>query len=301
MAANPEFPCSKPRFAVPDGACDTHMHVFGPPDRYPYAAQRNYTPRDATLADYQAVADTLGITRTVFVQPSSYASDNRCMIDAMKEMGEGARGVVVIEPDIPEAELEALHEAGARGVRLNMNNPALRDPDTLVATATPIAERIAPYGWHLQGYVEPGMLGVLARLVEALPTDLVIDHMGMLPASSFEAHPGWPAMQALLATGQVWVKVSGAYRVNDGVDGEYGMVPPLARALVEAAPHRCVWGTDWPHTPPHGKTPVSDDAVVSYRGLDTGGLLDLLADWVPDESQRNRILADNPARLYGYG
>lgn len=300
MAGKPDFPCSTPRFAVPDGACDTHMHVFGPPDRYPYSAARTYTPPDATLADYQAVAAALGVTRTVFVQPSSYAADNRCMLDAMAAMGAGARGVVVIEPDIAEAELEALHEAGARGVRLNMNNPALRDPDTLVAAARPIAERIAPYGWHLQGYVAPEMLPVLARLVEALPTDLMIDHMGMLPASGFEAHAGWPAMQALLATGQVWVKVSGAYRVNDGVDGEYAMVEPLARALIDAAPERIVWGTDWPHTPPHGTDPDTHGAVLAFRGLDTGGLLDLLADWVPDAALRNRILVDNPARLYGY-
>ncbi|MEX2643170.1 MAG: amidohydrolase family protein [Acetobacterales bacterium] len=295
-----DFTCSAPRFAVPPGACDTHMHVFGPPEKFPYSPKRTYTPPDATLEDYQAVTRTLGITRTVFVQPSAYADDNRCMVDAMLRMGEPARGVVVVKPDVAESELERLHDAGARGVRLNMNSVGQQDPEALVALLGPVARRIAPYDWHIQGYVGADMLPVLPSLAEALPVDLVLDHMGSLPGSSFEGHKGWPAMRALLDTGKVWVKLSGAYRVNDGVDGEYGMVPPLAQALIEAAPERMVWGSDWPHTPHHGHDPVPDGHVTPYRGLDTGGLLDLLADWAREATTRQRILVDNPAALYDY-
>lgn len=294
-----DFICTPPGFDVPAGACDTHMHVFGPAETYPYSGSRGYTPPDATLADYQAVAAKMGIERTVFVQPSSYAEDNRCMLDAMKGMGAPARGIVGIKPDVAEAELAAMRELGVRGVRINMNHAGESGADGLIAMMTPIAERIRPYGWHIQGFLPADALPAVPPVIDSLPVDLVIDHMGMFRASSFESHPGWPAMKALLGTGKVWVKLSGAYRVNDGVDGKYGMVPPLAQALIDLAPERMVWGSDWPHTPPHPKGDARF-GVTPFRRLDPGQLLALLADWAPDPALRKRILVDNPARLYDY-
>lgn len=299
-AASSSFPCTAPRFTPPPGACDTHMHVFGPPSRYPYLPVRSYTTPDASLADYQRVRDRLGLARTVFVQPSVYGEDNRRLLDAMAQLGATARAVVVVGADVTMAELQALDAAGARGVRLNLQSVGLADPGRLTAALRPLAARIAELGWHIQLFMAPGLLPALASAAAELPVPLVVDHMGLLPASSFQHHPGWSAMCRLLEGGQTWVKLSGAYRVNDGVDGDYAMVTPLARALLQAAPERMLWGSDWPHTPRHDQQPTAAGTVTPFRGLDTGALLDLLADWAPDQALRQAVLSDNPARLYRF-
>lgn len=242
---------------------------------------------------------TLGMERVVLVQPSIFGSDNRCMLDAMATFGEMARGVAVVTYEIADTELERLHVAGIRGLRLNVRSVKPGDSKELVQHINHLAKRIRDMDWHLQLYVGSHLLEALVPVVERLPVDVVFDHMASIPPDEIPGHPGFGAVQRMLETGRCWVKLSGAYRVSQK-EGHYDEVAQLARALIEANPHRMVWGSDWPHTAPHGHEPASDGTITPFRLLDTGHLLDLLADWVPDEDVRNRILVQNPARLYGF-
>jgi predicted TIM-barrel fold metal-dependent hydrolase len=264
------------------------MHIFGPYTRYPLSPGRGYTPPEASLAQYRALLGTLGLDRTVIVQPSVYGTDNAVTLDAVAALGhDRARAVVVVDERVTEAELRAMHEAGARGVRFNAvsgNGTPLDQLQALVA-------RIAPLGWHLQLYSHAAELLALEPVLARLPVPVVIDHMGGVKAA--EGGVESPAFQALLrllrggTAAPVWAKLCG-YRSSAG--HPYTDVAPMARAMLAAGPDRCVWGTDWPHP-----SMPSEDAVP-----DDGHLLDLLAEWAPDAAQRRAILVDNPARLYGF-
>ena len=293
------FTANAPRFAVSAGACDCHTHVFGPVERYPLRPDRVYTPADALPADSEAMLAALGLDRVVLVQASVYGTDNRCMLDGLKVLGQRARGVAAIPPDIADTDLNALHAAGVRGVRLNLATGHDRSIATITALMRALADRISPLGWHLQLFVRPHVLPDLRPIVEGMDVDVVIDHMGLVPAEDYRDNPGFSALLSMLASGRIWVKASGAYRVGPA-EGSWDGVAPMARALVESRPDRIVWGSDWPHTPPHGRDAVDHETVMPFRPLDTGHLLDLLADWAPDEETRKRILVDNPARLYGF-
>ena len=273
-----------PVFPAPPGACDCHAHIFGPVADYPYAEGRSYTPPDASREEYLAMLATLGIERAVIVQPSVLGFDNRCTTDAVAAFGtHRARSIVMVPPDILEAELQALHDGGARGVRFITTSHGGASLDQLQE----IAARIAPLGWHVQMYVPAQTWADLASVVQALPVAVVMDHMAGIHADTPEGDEGLAAVLRLLERGRFWVKLSG-YRSS--VAGHpYADVAPLARRLAALAPERCVWGTDWPHPNMHAHMP------------DDGELLDLLAAWVPDEGRRHRILVDNPARLYGFG
>lgn len=273
-----------PSFAVPAGACDSHMHIFGPAARFPYAARRGYTPPDCTVADYGRLMATLGLDRVVVVQPSVYDTDNACTLDALAQLGEAARGVAVLDPDVSDAALDALHEAGVRGVRFNLSF----DDGSGLAPLEALARRIARLGWHVQFNARSSILVENVDRLKRLPVEVVVDHMGSVVASRGMEQAGLRALLDLLATGRTWVKLSGAYRTTRA-GPPYAEAAPYARALAEAAPDRCVWGSDWPH--PGLKGPMPND----------GTLLDLLADWVPDTAARRAILVDNPARLYGFG
>lgn len=294
------FKASRPGFTPPAGACDCHTHVFGPVERYPFAPSRAYVPMDALPGDARTMMDRLGLDRIVFVQPSPYGPDNRCMLDAMAEFGPAARGVAVIDESTPDAELGRLHEAGVRGVRLNIATSGDDTGEPLGARCEALARRVAGHGWHLQLFIAPDALVELEPTLKTLPVPCVIDHMGLLPPAGFRDHSGFRALTRLLDTGNCWVKLSGAYRVADS-DTDFAPAAPLAQALVAARPDRLVWGSDWPHTPHHKGAPDPSDERKPYRGIDTGRLLDLLADWAPDDAVRNRILVENPARLYDFG
>lgn len=293
------FVASSPRFAPPPNACDCHIHVFGPAADYPYAEGRTYTPPDSLPEDGLTMLRSLGIERVVLVQPSIYGTDNSRMVDAMGTFGEMARGVAVVAEDVGRAELEWLHAAGVRGLRLNVDSFKRDDLGKLARGMVLLAGRIREVGWHLELHVGPHMLEALVPVVERLPVDVVFDHMAKIPAHEVPGHPGLGVVQRMLGSGRCWVKVSGAYRVSRK-GNHYEEVAKLARALVEANPERMVWGSDWPHTPPHSCEPAPDGKIKPFRRLDTGKLLDLLADWVPDERVRNSILVDNPARLYDF-
>ena len=293
------FTAGRPGFAPPAGACDCHTHVFGPVARYPFVPRRAYAPMDALPADARTMMRRLGLERIVFVQPSPYGADNRCMLDAMAEFGAAARGVAVIDTATGDAELRRLHDAGVRGVRLNIATAGNDTGEPLGARCEALARRIADRGWHLQLYVMPEALVELEPTLRMLPVPCVIDHMGLIPPQDCRGHPAFQALSRLLDSGNCWVKLSGAYRVANS-DTDYARAAPLAQALIAACPERLVWGSDWPHPPAHRGAPDPDGEQRPYRGLDTGRLLGLLADWAPDGALRNRILAENPARLYDF-
>ncbi|MFH1341319.1 MAG: amidohydrolase family protein [Pseudomonadota bacterium] len=272
-----------PSFAVPAAACDTHAHVIGPNDRFPMVASRSYTPSPASEAAYLGMLDSLGMARGVLVQISVYGTDNRCMIESLKAHPDRLRGVAVVAPDVGGAELEALHAAGVRGIRINV----LFGGGVAIDEMERLAARVAPLGWHIQLLIDARNLPELGPRMMKLPVEVVFDHMGHMPVSSGVAHPGFQWMLRLLREGRAWVKLSGAYRISQ-IGSPFHDTLDFAQALVAVAPERCVWGSDWPH--------------VSVEGpmFNTGALLDLLPLWVPEEAVRNRILVDNPARLYGF-
>ena len=289
---------SKPGIVVPAGACDCHMHVFGPLDRYPGAPQRSYTPREASLAQYYAMADVLGLQRTVFVQASAYGADNSCLLDTLAAAGRSARGVAVIDDATRDEELATLHAAGVRGVRVNAETFGVRSPEEVGRMVSATAERVRPLGWHLQLFAALPTIAALHSALAALPVPLVIDHMGMARGSLGPDQPHFATLLDLVRRG-TWVKVSGAYRVSTD-EPDFPDAAPIARALIAANADRVVWGTDWPHTGKHAGAKLEAAPMIEYRRLDDGRLLDLLGGWA-DADTRTKILVTNPAALYGFG
>ena len=271
-------------FRTPAGAIDTHAHVFGPAEHYPYTAERSYTPPDSPLVEYRAMLSTLGLARGVIVQPSVYGTDNRATLDALRSHPDQFRGVAVVDPEIADNDLQEMHDAGIRGLRINV----LYRGGVGFPVARRLAQRIAPLGWHLQFLIDIAETEGFAREMADLPVDSVIDHMGHMSAANGPEHPAFRDLLALMREGRTWVKLSGAYRVSAQEELPYADVTPLARALIAANGERVVWGSDWPH--PAVTRPMPND----------GALLDLLAEWAPDAGQRDRILVANPARLYGF-
>jgi predicted TIM-barrel fold metal-dependent hydrolase len=273
----------KPVLAAPAGACDCHIHIFGPRKLYPLAADPAYIPSDAPVEAYLAVRNRLGIERAVVVQPSAYGTDNRCMLDAIAALSPTARGIAVVEPSITDQELERLHEAGVRGLRFSLTVKNSMRPDCLEE----MARRIRPFGWHVQFRSTHRDLPDMEPLLARLPADVCIDHLGSIPPEEPLAHPAWQSIFRLLEHGHCWVKLSAPYQLSRKPGLKYADFASRVAALVKAAPNRLVWGTNWPH--PSVST-IPDDA----------DLLDCLAEWIPEASVRRAILVDNPAVLYGF-
>lgn len=273
----------KPRLALPRGSVDCHAHVFGPYDRFPLTLPRSYSPPEASLEQYRAMLTAMGFDRGVLVQPSVHGSDNRSMVDALKRDPQRLRGIAVVDPSVSEAELDALDAAGVRGLRINV----LFAGGTDLAATEKLAARIAPRGWHIQLLVDVGTMPDFGVRFGSFPCPVVVDHMGHVGPSEAASAPGFSGLLTLLDTGKAWVKLSGAYRVTEK-GSPFADVAAVARDLIAANPARCVFATDWPH--PALKWPMPDD----------GDLVDLLADWEPDEARRRAILIDNPQRLYGF-
>ena len=285
------------RLRMPSEACDCHMHVFGGPGRFPLPELRNYTPQEATLVSWQAMAARLGLERVVVVQPSVYGADNTCMLDALHAMGLRGRGIAQINTETTDAELLTLHAAGVRGVRLNPRSVGHRDLGAVRALLDRTAGRIAPLGWHVQIYATLAMATEIAGAIREAPAPIVLDHMAGAMAGE-EASALRPVLE-LLATGRCWVKLSGAYRVSRR-DSGFEDATPVARALVRANPNQLVWGSDWPHTAQHAASLRRDAPTIAFRALDAGELLQRLADAAEDDATFACILAANPARLYGF-
>ena len=259
--------------------------MFGPADRYALSPDRSYTPPvEANIEAYRAMAETLGLERMVIVHPTAYGTDHACTIDAIESFGRRrAKGVAVINDSFTEAAVRELDRQGFCAARVN----SVTSNGTPLDQLGSVARLIAPLGWHVELYTLPGGLAVLEQTLPSLPVPVVIDHMGRIRTDRGTDSPEFQTLLRLLDSGRVWVKLCG-YRSS--VQGPpYDDVLPLARKMIEAAPERCVWGTDWPH-PGMGGPLLPDD----------GKLLDLLYDWAPDSKQLHRILVENPTELYGF-
>jgi len=288
-----------PSQALPDHAADCHMHVFGPFARYPLAAERAYNVVEAPLEAYERMERQVGLERTVLVQASGHGDDNRAMLAALARLGARARAVAVLDPRTPASELERLHAAGVRGLRLNLVTLASRHPGDRAQLIGAYGRMLAPLGWHLQVFADAATLRSLEPALRGCAVNVVIDHMGLPDAAAGIEQPGFQAVLRLLAAKHVWIKLAGADRITRS-SGHLRDAIPFIRALAAAAPERLVWGSDWPHIGFHSRQQVQGDAVLRYREVDAGELLDVLIEAVPDTAARRAILADNPARLYGF-
>lgn len=271
--------------ALPPGAVDCHHHIYD--GRFPVDARATLRPADATVDDYRLLQARLGTARSVVVQPSTYGTDNSCLLDALERLGPGARGIAVLDSTVDRAELDRLHAAGVRGVRFNLSRPAGAPIEDMEA----LARAIAPLGWHVQIHaLADALLPAIDRL-HRLPVPVVIDHLGRLPQPGGIAHPAFSALRRMVDLGNTWVKLSGVYHDSRSGAPDYADAAEVLRAWAEAAPERTLWGTDWPHTAAMaGEKPMPDDARM----------LDLMGDWVPDAARRQRILVDNPVAFYGF-
>jgi len=273
---------SPTRFVVPRGAVDTHAHVIGQPPDYPFVPIRSYTPPAATAERYIAMLDATGMTYGVLTQVSVHGTDNRLLMETLRAHRQRLRGIGVIALDCPERERTALKEAGVVGLRINV----LYGGGVGFEQVEDYAALCREMGWHLQFLVDARQLPALASRLSKLPVPFLVDHMGHFPTSCGVDDEGFRSLVSLVRDG-AWVRLSGAYRLTEEGRPYRGTIP-FARKLIEAAPDRCVWGSDWPH--------VANWGVM----MGVSDLLDLLADWVPDEMLRNRILIDNPQRLFGF-
>jgi len=275
-----------PRLRAPENACDCHMHIYDAA-RFPMPPSQRVPPSNATVADYRMLQRRIGTTRVVVVQPRNYAIDNRVTVDAIAQLGPNARGVAVLHPTVTETELGKLHEAGIRGIRFTLGDPATAV--VKVDMIEPLAKRVAGLGWHVQFNLEGEQIVELADLLRRLPTQLVFDHLGNPPLPAGTEHPSHAIVRGLVDKRRAWVKLSGAYSNSKIGPPSYPEATRVAQTFVKAAPERLVWGSDWPHpTMPNNNKP--NDAV----------LFDLMTEWVPDSATRDRILVRNPETLYGF-
>ena len=285
-ALRPAALVSRPGFAMPDLACDAHMHVFGPIETYPPARDAKYTTPEGSLDQYRAVAERLGIARMVFVQASFYGTDNRCILDAMARVGPRSRGVIFLPADAPTAVLNSFHDQGVRGIRLDLfkadrDGLSLGDVLSKIAAASQVARQ---RGWHLEFYAPGLWVRRLLPALSALDIDFSVNHMGYMTAEEGLTDDDFARFLELARSAHCWVKLTGPYRVAP--DDAQQRPDWMARALIAAAPERVLWGTDWPHIPQGGR--------------DSGEVLQRLALWCPDAAARGRILVENPARLYDF-
>jgi 2-pyrone-4,6-dicarboxylate lactonase len=273
-----------PAFRVPAGACDSHVHVFGPESRYPRVARPHYTLPDGNLPQLQRMAQALKLQRFVIVQPSYYGTDNSCMFDALDAAGTRARGVAMVNERISDAELEAMHVRGVRALRLDLFLRSGLPTSELIAYIERSVRRTRALGWHVQFYTPGWVIRDLLPFLAGLDADFVVDHMGYMLESDGLTRPDFDRLLKVIALGRGWVKLSAPYRLAK--DGNFARLQPLVAAVMAAAPTRVIWGSDWPHIPDGDR--------------DTGELLNLLATWVPDTAALARVLVDNPARLFGF-
>ena len=276
----------KPHIALPPGATDCHAHICGPQSKYAYYPERIYTPPDALLADYRHMLATLGLQRAVLVQPSVYGTDNSAMLDAMKEAGPTFRGVAVVPDDVAEKDLKRMHEAGVRGVRVNIVDVKNRKAGTLpLDSLTKLARKVKPFGWHMEFLLHVDEFPDLDRMLGDFPVDTVYGHLGYMKTDLGVANPGFQALVRLMKAGRAWAKLTGPYRIT-GAPLPYADTNAYAHELMKAAPRQVVWGTDWPHV------------IIKSAMPNDGELADMLGDWIPDAALRKQVLVDNPARLY---
>lgn len=275
---------SVPRFTPPPGAVDAHCHVFGPMAEFPFSAKAKYLPEDAGPDMLFALRDRLGFSRNVIVQASCHGTDNAATLNGIAKSSGKARGVAVVDPAISDAELEALHAGGIRGVRFNFLKRLVDDApkDKFLE----VARRIQPLGWHVVVYFEADILAELRPFLDAIPTLLVIDHMGRPDVAQGPDGPDMQAFRALLDSREdIWTKVTCPDRL-DAKGPPWNDFASAVAPLVADYPDRVLWGTDWPH-------PNMQDAIP-----DDGALVDMIPRIAPTAELQRKLLVDNPMRLY---
>lgn len=283
MSLPPHPSPKKPDLVLPEGACDAHCHVFGPGDIFPYSSSATYRPEDAPKERLFALHQHLGLSRSVIVQASCHGTDNRAMVDALRAGAGNYRGIAMVERDVTEAELQDLHDAGVRGVRFNFvahlgdaaNQEAVRD----------IVAKIKPLGWHIVVHFDSHWLKDLAPFLKELDIVTVIDHMGRIDAGAGVGQQAFQLLLELMEDERFWVKVCGSERLSRS-EPPFHKAAEYGRLLVEKFPHRVLWGTDWPH--PNINVNMPDD----------GELVDLLKIIAPTPESLQRLVVDNPTRLY---
>ena len=268
----------------PPGACDSHIHLFGPASKYPFASDSPYSSQDALPETFMALAERLGISRAVIVSPGGYGRNYQMLADTLQRYPDRFRGIALMPKEASAAEFARLTQLGVRGLRMMSAKRGSHVPNY----SPEVAARAAEHGWHVQFYPHGTDILDYADKLLALPNTIVLDHFAAVPAAGGTDQPAFKTVLRMLDTGRVWIKLSGPMRVTPG-DFPYAPVTPLAHALVRHAPERLVFGTDWPHV------------NMNDRGMpNDGDLIDLLGEWVPDTAVRNRILVDNACTLYGF-
>jgi len=270
-----------PKLKAPANACDCHMHIYDA--KYPADPKATLKPADALVADYKLLQKRIGTSRNVVVTPSTYGTDNRVTLDAIAQIGPTARGVAVVDATVTDAELKRLNGLGIRGIRFNL----VQAGATTAEMIEPLSRRVNDLGWHIQIHMKGEQIAGIEDLLLRVPSPIVFDHLGRLAQPNALDNPGFKTISKLIDKGRTWVKLSGAYVDTKVGPPTYSDTVAVARAYIKAAPERMVWASDWPHPTEKDKP---DDAV----------LFDLLAEWVPDEAMRTRILVQNPATLYGF-
>lgn len=290
FCSGPQSEEKQPRVKLLENSCDTHMHICGPASKYAYDSQRIYTPPDALVPAYVALMKSLGIARTVLVQPSIYGADNQAMLDAMQDLsaqGIANRGVAVVEFDVSDDELQQLDQAGVRGLRFNLVDVADPSKGLPLKDIRALAARIAPMGWHVEFLAHVDDYPKLVEMFGNFPTDIVFGHSGYVRIGNSTADAGFQAMLELARMKKCWIKMTGPYRISAS-DLPYADAGAYARVAVAAAPGQVLWGSDWPHVKISEPMPHDADMVDCFH------------EWVSDPADRQRILVENPARLYGF-
>jgi predicted TIM-barrel fold metal-dependent hydrolase len=288
MWAKAVQPATPINFEIPAGACDCHTHIHGDVEKFPFFAGRVYTPEPASPEEMSALHKALHMQRVVVVTPSVYGTDNSSSQFGMAARGANARGVAVIDDKKPESDLDAMHKAGFRGIRLNLATGGTNDPNVGRARLQAGIDRVKARGWHVQMYTNLAMITAIKDIVATSPVPLVFDHFGGARAELGVEQPGFADLVDMVKSGKAYVKISGAYR-SSKLGPEYKDCIPLAQALIAANSDRIVWGTDWPH-PQWPKRMMNDAEEVEllYRYVDG------------DTALLQKILVDNPARLHGF-
>jgi predicted TIM-barrel fold metal-dependent hydrolase len=284
LTTGPDRNPKKPKLKAPPNACDTHIHLFGPAAKYPFAPDSPYTAHDALPEHFFALADKLGISTGVIVSPGGYGRNHAMLADVLSKHPKRFRGIALVRDDVPKAELTRLTSLGVRGMRMMSHARGQHVPNY----SKEIAARVHEHGWHIQFYPHGTDIVEYADKLLALPNQIVLDHFASIPAAGGVDQPAVKAVLKMLDTGKVWLKLSGPMRCT-AEPPPYPSVTPLAHVFVKHAPERMVWGSDWPH--------VNLDGMVMPND---GDLLDLLAEWVPEAAVRNRILTQNAKALYGF-
>ena len=290
-------PSTAVTFTVPAGACDCHTHIFGDPQRFPFASGRTYTPEAASVAEMRALHRALRTTRVVIVQPSVYGTDNGCTLDAIRQLAPNARGIAVIDDSTSDAALDDMHHGGIRGIRINLATVGQTDPELGKRRFEAAVARIGKRKWHIQMYTQLSVIAAMQQQIASSPVPVVFDHFGGAQASGGTSQRGFDVLLDLVRAGHAYVKVSAPYRGSTSAP-DFGDMGPLAKALIAANVHRILWGTDWPHPDTAAGKPPTE--ISPLRQIDDGRLFDQFATWAGKAEERKVILVENPHSLYGF-